>query len=254
MGLSIRIVALAMFGLVLSAFQNCAPANFSGGDVSVQAKRCEEVLRETTVPVKLLFAVDISGSNAGVQGSDPNRAVRSGSIQAFFNDFRAKTNFSWGFITYAGVSATPLIKNGSLPIFSPSASDMQNAIIAFNQTTDAGNTPYIAALNMASQAIAQDSGEANTKYIVVFLSDGLPNPEVSDSELANRVRSILNTKAPGLVTFNAVYYGAADPIASGRLRSMTVVGNGRFLDTNSNPAGRSFAISDVIQVPGIVCR
>jgi predicted P-loop ATPase len=67
------------------------------------------------------------------------------------------------------------------------------------------------------------------------------------------VRQILAAR-PGQVTFNTVFYGAADAQASGRLSLMARTGNGYFLDTNTNPTGKDFLISNIVDVPGSACR
>lgn len=265
-------------GVTLSLFQNCSSKNFSAADSSQTQqgipgtpgygeiptftipKSCVSVLQSITVPVKLLFVVDVSGSNVQGQGgdpaSDPNKSYRGGSIQAFYSDFKSRSNFNWGFETFQGSGAKALISSGMPPmtsaIFSPNASDMQSAITAFQNTPDAGNTPYAAAMQMAQQAIQNDvdaSGQA--KYVVVFLSDGQPNPSLSDNQLSQLVHDLVNAK-PGQVSFNTIYYGAPDLEASTRLLNMSKDGGGQFLDTNITN-GRTFPISNVVAIPGVPC-
>ena len=266
---SIPIFFISWF-LVL--MQNCAPAQFSSaassanggsspyGDISqpnVNPGSCHMVLHQQTVPVKILFVVDTSGSNRlqvdHLPPSDPQRLVRAGSIQAFFNDLKAKPNFHWGFITFSGVSAQSLIADGFTPIFSVNPLAMQNALNVFATIQDNGGTPYRAALGRVLQTLQSDSqASPDTKYVVVFLSDGIPDPAVSDSELVEDIMSRMNAK-PNRVSFNTVYYGAANPQASSRLSFMASLGQGRFLDTNVNPTGNSFMISNIVNVPGQVC-
>lgn len=88
---------------------------------------------------------------------------------------------------------------------------------------------------------------------MVFLSDGVPNPDVDQSVLNNKVTSLVSL-LPGQITFNAVYYGSANATAAGRLSQMVQAGGGKFLDTNANPTGKSFQIVDVIAVPGTTCH
>ncbi len=222
------------------------------------APTCRTVLHTTTVPIKLMFIVDTSGSNQwndnGGVGSDPNKTYRGGSITQFFADYSRYSNFNWGFATFSGTTAQALIGLSSTqPMFSPSAYDMQNAINNFYSIADGYNTPYQAAIQMAKYAIQNDPGRtAQTKYIVVFLSDGLPVPPVSDATLADDVRSVTGL-VPGQVSFNTIYYGTSNAQASGRLSMMASVGGGRFLDTNTNPSGRDFPIDHTITIPGIEC-
>lgn len=274
------VVVILLAGLVPVAFQNCAKANFStpasssagGAGASgvtgygldpaynnidqphTNPNSCYTFLHQTTLGVRLLFIVDQSGSNAGGAGTDPYKSVRGGSIQAFFDDYKAKPSFNWGFVSFAGVSASPFIMNAyAQPAFSAQSADMQSAISMFQSRNDSGNTPYQAALDSVIQAINNDSASpASTKYIVVFLSDGLPNPDIADSTLKNDVNAILATR-PGQVTFNTVYYGPGDKTASERLRTMATTGGGYFLDTNRSATAKSFLISNVVNVPGSSC-
>ncbi len=266
-------LSVAALGLIVS-FQNCADQKFSssgdgsntpgaGGPVNLGnsddeatgvvtqtgGPNCRDELKALTTPVKMVFVVDVSGSNTGNNGTDPQKAVRGGSIQRFYNSYAAKTNFSWGFTTFANTSANTLIANAN-------AAAMQGAITAFNGMNDQGNTPYVAALDAAEATISSDTGRLpNTKYIVVFLSDGMPNPSVSDMILNQKVTAIKNAAgAGGQVSFNTVYYGDSNQDAHDRLQMMAQTGGGNFLDTNVNPTGNAFLISDLVIVPGVVCQ
>lgn len=209
---------------------------------------CTNVLNQINVPVRLLFVVDTSGSNAGGNGTDPTKLYRAGSIQQFFNNYSTKINFSWGFIHFSNNQAPSLIQG-----FANNPSVMQGAINAFNAVQDNGNTPYAVALAKARDTIAADTRTPDTKYIVAFISDGLPDPARSDAQLAADVQAIL-AAAPNQVSFSTIYYGNANAVASNRLKAMATVGKGNFLDTNANPNGRSFPIESVVTVPGMVCQ
>lgn len=229
----------------------------TGGTISTGGtigQDCHPILTTLNVPIKLLFVVDISGSNLeaddGSPGSDPNKNFRGGSITQFFADYVRYSNFYWGFITFNNSSTRSLIS----PAFSNNGYSMQNAINAFYNTPDIGTTPFVPAIQAAKNAIASDTTRtANTKYIVVFLSDGLPVPDVNTSTLVSEVQKVVNT-VPGQVTFNTIYYGIYNPTASSRLSSMANAGGGLFLDTNANPSGRDFQIDHVINVPGVECN
>ncbi len=263
--------------LILSLFQNCSKTKFGttggqslGGQNAMalpgqvdangfihSANSCYYELHKTTVPIKLVFMVDTSGSNAGANGSDPGKVVRAGSIQQFFDDYKGKNNFKWSLNSFQDATASALINNGlsSDPRFGVAA-DMQVAIIQFSNISDDHYTPYKAAINMANQVIANDSAvTSTTKYIVVFLSDGMPTDygsPINDSLILSDVQTMIGIR-PGKVSFNTIYYGDADPTASNRLKSMAMAGSGQFLDTNANTSGKSFSISDTISVPGSTC-
>lgn len=263
----------ATFFIMVMGFQNCSDTKFgtaassseegsnssssSSNSSSSSEDTCTEQLQTTTLPVKTLFIVDTSGSNASdskSSGSDNDKSVRGGSIQQFFSTYSSHANFAWGFLTFSGSSATSLIGSTSNPVFSASPQSMQNAISSFYGMRDGGLTPYRAALSLARQTVLNDtqSSTSNTKYVLVFLSDGLPDPEVSDSTLISDIQSIIALR-PGQITFNTIYYGGVDNVANQRLRTMATAGNGQFLDTNSNSTGKYFVISDVISVAGLNC-
>lgn len=244
---------LAGLWAVLVTFQNCSQANFKTSAASLAYQSCTQQLGSTTLPIKVMFVVDTSGSNAGTGGSDPSKAVRGGSIAQFFTTYQTRSNFAWGFLYFSGSVASSLVGGTSSPQFTASASQMQQAISSFYGIQDYGLTPYMAALNMARQAVQNDTtAPSNTKYVVVFLSDGLPDPIVDDATLRAGVKALLGVR-PGQVSFNAIYYGDADVAANTRLKMMATVGLGQFLDTNNNPTGKQFVISDVINVAGLNC-
>lgn len=208
---------------------------------------CTDTLQQSTIPIKLLFMVDVSGSNASDPGTDKNKVVRGQSIQEFFNTYKTKTNFSWDLQVFSGSTASPLITT-----FTNNTTTMQQAINNFFNLTDDGQTPYMAALNLIQSTLTADTARTQqTKWVVVFMSDGMPNPNVDQTTLNNKVSSIVGV-IPGQVSFNTVYYGPADQAAVARLQSMATSGGGKFLNTNNN--GRSFPIEDVITIPGTSCR
>ncbi|MBX3021048.1 MAG: VWA domain-containing protein [Bdellovibrionales bacterium] len=266
--ISIRTLVILSVAMGLGLFQNCSQAKFSAGasdqgsngyndqwrdgldQPNLNPGSCYNVLHQLATDAKVVFVVDNSGSNTS---TDPMKTMRAGSIEAFFNDFKSKQNFWYGFITFKGVGASALINNGnsSQPTITNLLPPMQSAIATFKAAADNGNTPYKAATDMAMLALQNDTNvNANTKWIVVFLSDGQPTPMRTDEQLKADVEGLLAVK-PGKVSFNTIYYGSADLEATERLRMMAQVGGGKFLDTNANPSGKSFLISNVINVPGM---
>lgn len=211
---------------------------------------CRNQLNTLTTPIKPVFIVDVSGSNfsnGSQPGSDPKRIIRGDSIERFYNTYKTKPNFSWSFSTFAGSMANVLLQMGN-------SMSMGNAITTFRAMNDAGETPYIAALNAARDNINADFARtADTRYMVVFLSDGMPNPAVADATLSAKVQEVVGTVA-GRVSFNSIYYGSSDQTAANRLKMMAQVGGGNFLDTNVNPTGSNFLITDFVIVPGVVCN
>jgi len=229
------------------------------------APTCTTTLETTSIPTKILFVVDTSGSNhtgtncqLSETCTDRDKKMRAGSIQTFFNRYGSLIHFNWGFLTFQGQTATALINNGNVssPKFSNAAA-MQSAINYFkNNIRDTDSTPYGAALNMANLAITTDpdrNSATQPQYIIVFMSDGMPKDVTSTTSLNNRVRDIVNL-LPGRISFNTIYYGPSNQDASNLLQSMANTGNGKFLNTNTNPTGLDFEIRNVINVPVEHCE
>lgn len=219
---------------------------------------CADDLQKITIPVKFLFIVDVSGSNTsnstGYVGTDTGKVKRAGALQNLKNQYAAKTNFHYGFTYFSGSTSSALIGYDlNTPAFANSSVVLQQAIDTFKTIPDSGETPYIAALDLGAKALDLDTNRtAQTKWVVVFISDGMPNPHVDDVTLATKVQTLVN-KIPGQVTFNAIYYGNADPNAAARLTYMTQAGGGKFLDANTS-TGISFQITDVVTIPGTGCK
>lgn len=259
-----RLVSIAF---VLLATAACSQQNFSAdegadgklGNEGGIGLTCTEVLQTSTVPVKVVFSVDISGSNVDHYdsggfprpGNDIGKLRRGGAIEAFFNAYRTRANFSWAFLTFNYESSYSLIGSATSPRFSTSASQMQSAIQSFYGLQDADGTPYEAALSRIRQTIANDSGRSSdTKYVVVFISDGRPDPMVDTMTLLGHVESI-RALAPGQVSFNTIYYGVSNADAQNRLATMAGAGGGAYLNAAD---GRVFNIDDAIQIPGVSCQ
>lgn len=224
----------------------------SGGGVGGGGS-CRDQLLSLTTPTKILMVVDKSGSNssasAGLPATDPNKSLRGNAIQNFFDQLKNKANFSWGFVAFHDYKADPYI--GSLSsAFSSSPLSMQSAIDLFYYNDDIGSTPYDSALSAARQAVATDSKSDDTKYIVVFISDGMPSPEMSTSAVTNGVKSVL-AEAPTQTSFNTIYYGPTNPDAADLMKSMAVAGKGRFLDTNNSNG--ALDLNNVVTIPGVNC-
>jgi Mg-chelatase subunit ChlD len=293
--------------VVLVAFQNCSQANFSSesassvgkssasatsstssgcetesclvsdptskyADVDVRgtvvqpARSCREVLNTTTDDIRMLFVVDQSGSN---DGTDPNKSYRRGSIQNFFNLYSTKSNFRWGFNSFKGSFSIAFINSGSQsrPVFGP-ASEMTPAISEFNRQSDSGLTDYKKALDSAASAIQNDSTRTPmTKYVVAFLSDGMPTAGYEYKVINSMGGRVLTVKGmdemlsdvealrqmlPGRISLNTVYYGRNNPSAALLMQKMAALGSGRFLDVNV--AGNTFPIVDTVSVPSMDCQ
>ncbi|PWU14694.1 MAG: hypothetical protein C5B49_12725 [Bdellovibrio sp.] len=273
---------------------------FSGSDLSQSpAKGTDQssggstgtcTLQDVTIPVRVMFAVDASGSNrlpTVDQGTeicsdsdyltdgnplhcspptDPQKTFRRNSITQFFNSYQGKTNFSWGFEIFAGDSLRPLITaDGRWPNFGNSAA-MVAAIRRFSGNTDQGGTPYLAALAGIKQAIENDpglpqTGAAAPVYFVVFMSDGYPSDAINGTSpvtvdlaaLKSAITGIL-ALAPARITLSTVYYGTInDPVAASTLQTMAKAGLGQFANVDTGSIS-SISVNDLIKVPVGDCK
>lgn len=158
--------------------------------------------------VKILFVVDISGSNVisagGRPPTDPTRDRRYGSLTRWLERRTPSPAEFYTMIEFSGNAANlpPSLINYD-PIYAP----FTNEIPTFRNTvaeqrgssTDAGATPYKAALNTVINTIRGDAQKAKERaengepatqstYIVIYLSDGAP----TDSQEAEIITLIEN--------------------------------------------------------------
>ena len=203
-----------------------------------------------------MFLVDASGSNSdytynsiGGQNvytppSDPAKRFRGGAINTFFSTYQHKTNFNWSFSTFMGSSAQAYIGSTSNPLFSANANDMANAINNFGNATDNGQTPYQAAIQLATRAVGNDpdlNSADKPNYFIVLLSDGFPtdydpNGQFNSAQMRSDVAALL-AKAPGRVMLSTIYYAASStqiPDAVSILQQIASAGNGQFANVNTS--------------------
>ena len=253
----------------------CSGVKFSEAPVNDKVSSNKCTVTDTNRLTKILFLVDTSGSNVlytrlnGTQQcfntdpdfascvlpTDPNKAFRGGVIQNFLTDHANKTNFHWGFITFADDSAHAMINsngNDQRPYFSASAGTMQSTINQFYNVEDDYATPYQAALELAKRAIQNDRDLNSTEqpqYVIVLLTDGYPtdynalNGQLDTGAIQSDINALKNI-APGRVTLSSIYYGHNNPNAINLLSWMSQSGDGQFANVNSG--NTSFKIDDVI--------
>lgn len=259
------VLAISLFSVVNCSNQKLSAgtggSNGGTGDDATGSvpQNCVDELKQITIPIKFLFIVDVSGSNAsnagsGYVGTDNGKTKRAGALQTLRNTYANKTNFHYGFTYFSGSTSSALIGYDlNTPAFANSSAVLQSAIDTFKTIPDSGETPYIPALDLGIKALQLDNNRTTqTKWVVVFLSDGMPNPDVPDATLAAKVQNFVG-QIPGQVTFNAIYYGSNDAVAANRLNKMAQAGGGKFLDANTS-TGYNFQITDVVTVPGTKCQ
>ena len=277
--------SLSLFAIVATltfGFQNCSKVQFNtdtGNDVDTVSGGGNCNLLTLTVPIKVLFVVDISTSNyqatsdEGTQpcgqgdtcapASDPTKSFRGGSITDFFDLYQTKTNFSWGFEVFADQPAS-FITSGGQGVFG-NASAMQSAIQQFYNDTNDGGTGYLNALTYARNVIANDPDVNSTAayppiYNVIFASDGYPNesglsgtPVQDEPTIDSYINGITNL-APGRIFLSGVYYGQIhDPDAAALIQNMATTGGGQFINVPTNTTA-TIPVSYLVTIPQGDCH
>lgn len=266
----------------LLGFQNCSKVAFTTDEIaSANIKNgitgdstsgggddtnCRVDIANSTKPVKILFLIDTSGSNAsnnGAAGTDVGKTWRLNTINSFINAYGAKSNFQFAFATFQGTTASALLTNSSgQGVFTNNMTDINQAISDFKNIEDKGNTPYDAALSIVRSMIRYDQSSGTAKeagYVVVMISDGSPtNTSYTDSKngmnnLTSDVNAVL-AEAPKQISLNTVFlYNQAVPTASQKsyLQKISSLGSGAFIEASSN---QTIQISDTVQVPSTSCQ
>ena len=207
---------------------------------------------EIRFPVKVLFAIDMSLSmgdevNGQMAGSDPYM-LRLEAVRNFISEYNVNDNASFEVMLWsANVRDCSRDSNGRCG-FTKDPNELMRVIDgAANETT----TNYIGALDQIRSDIQRDINNtdnedniARTKYVVIFLSDGVANASglpQSDNDIWNGVEEITDmTDEAGVGSFNFHTFllgagfgnSAADQArreqAIETLEGMSSEGNGQF--------------------------
>ena len=162
-------------------------------------------------PVKVLFALDCSGSMgaAGV-GSDPTNQRLAATLE-FVERYNSNPNVSFEIMLW-NQSVFRSTQVDGYPGFTKDIGEIQAVLSNVNNT---GTTDYVGTIEAAHQDVRRDimntdnhDSLARTKYIVIFFSDGLDNvpgstaPRVND--ILNRVDELYDmaTEEYGIRNFN----------------------------------------------------
>jgi hypothetical protein len=147
---------------------------------------------ELIFPVKVLFALDCSGSmGAGDVGSDPSNQRLTAALE-FVEHYNSNPNISFEIMLWnQSVFRTTEVDGSSG--FTKNDADIQAVL---SNVDNIGTTDYVGTLEAIDADILRDiennddpEALARTKYIVIFFSDGLDNVPGSDMP---RVNDILN--------------------------------------------------------------
>jgi hypothetical protein len=162
-------------------------------------------------PVKVLFALDCSGSmGAAGEGSDPTNQRLAATLE-FVERYNSNPNISFEIMLWNQSVFRSTYVDG-YPGFTKDAADIQAVLSNVNNT---GTTDYVGTIETIHQDIRRDimntdnfESLARTKYIVIFFSDGLDNVPGSDgprvTDILNRVDELYSmaTEEYGVRNFN----------------------------------------------------
>ncbi len=246
----------------------------SGGDgTPPPPAECIPNVESITIPTKIMFVVDTSGSNAytstfmvggnmtTVAPTDPHKTFRTTAINNFLNKYGHKDNFQWSFVTFAQPDnqtnfAHALINSGNdqSPVFSADPNKLTDALTQFNAVADLGITPYYSAMNMAIKAIQEDpdlNSDKKPQYFVIMLTDGMPTDKYNSKDA-----SLLTSIAPGRVRLSAIFYTSLSDgsFAEQFLKAVTTTGGGVFVSAKNSDTGTMIQIDDVIPGAGKNCK
>lgn len=261
------LVGVLFLSLMLT-FQNCSKARFTtdatlgalngvagNGNGGGNDQSCHPHSVTGNKIVKVLFVIDTSGSNQGTDGTDPNKKWRSATMSNFINQYKEKSNFYYGLITFQGSTAKEQIKVNGTAVFSNDLTVVQSGYESFMNTADGGSTPYKAALKMAQNMISADlaaNADQKASYVMVMVSDGQAKDYTDASQVIPDAKAIENL-APNQISLNSVYYFSKVFAESETkyLRNISSVGGGAFIIANSNQV---LSVEDVIQLPATGCQ
>jgi hypothetical protein len=253
-------VSVALLGLMFSCtdvdvFET--PGTGKGqqdNKLSVAGTFCTEHPDELAFPVKIMFIIDCSQS-MNVTDPPPSPDEYSGRVAAVWEviqKYRNDPGVEFAMVRFESAAnvATQRDTNGdgTNDMFG-FVNDLPALLRALNSLQAAGgNTSYQAALGLAEATLAMDMSNNNvderarTKYVIIFLSDGLPYPVDYDDEvnttfgIRRAVREMMNLGDRfdvAEMTFHTAFLGVnttqvVQVEAETLLRSMAEDGSGTF--------------------------
>lgn len=165
--------------------------------LAVESRFCTEDPSLLSFPVKILFVVDTSQSMAR---TDPTFR-RVSAVKEVIDSYITDPGVSFGIIQFSG-SVNPLTEaEDGTAGFTRDQTDINAALGSLQEA--AQTTDYEGAISMAQRMLAEDMQAAQkadaetltrSKYVIIFLSDGLPNPvdppDNTRSSILQRVQEI----------------------------------------------------------------
>lgn len=192
---------------------------------SVKGTFCNEDPETVVFPVKVWMVIDDTGS---MRENDPNKG-RYSAVEELVNKLAAPGKVFFGGEVFSSEKTAVF----STPRFTDDAALFISQERAVAGPGD-GKTPYLVALDLALTEITADVNvdtalAKRTRYVVIFLSDGLPTDDSTEAEDVGAVANLMALKSSvGGLTVNTVYLGGGTDTASALLQKMAAAGEGQF--------------------------
>jgi hypothetical protein len=188
----LAVLALALTGCTEAALFGSREKSKPPVDnrLAVSGDFCTEDPSKVEFPVKILFVVDVSQSMSQTDPPDPtqgNLSERTRAVDGVITSLAGQQGVEIGIISFQSSSNDET--GGFVPIRVPADSpdppntNLEKLITAAARLqSQNGQTNYDGALNNALQVTladiiaADEKVRARSKYVVIFVSDGLPNP------------------------------------------------------------------------------
>ncbi|HJL39821.1 MAG TPA: VWA domain-containing protein [Myxococcales bacterium LLY-WYZ-16_1] len=160
--------------------------------LAIRSRFCAADPTTLEFPTKILFVVDTSQS---MIQTDPN-GRRLLAVQEVVDAFIDDPGVSFGIVQYSGGTNVLTSNEDGLPGFSRDRMDIENAIVQLGLAQ--GTTDYEGALSQTLRVLSDDMANADeedltrSKYVVIFLSDGLPNPVDPPSNTRGSILELVN--------------------------------------------------------------
>lgn len=144
--------------------------------VEIEAQFCTRPAEDVAFPVKLLLVVDTSGS---MQFTD-QPSLRVNAVRQLMSTLQTQTNVLVSTMGFgSNVYIEPQVLNPGDPLFVPASQWNEPAFLSLKDvSTDYHGAFSAIQTHLLRDMLQSDPAEiARTKYVVVFFSDGLPDPK-----------------------------------------------------------------------------
>jgi hypothetical protein len=219
--------------------------------LSVSGQFCTDPPTPAEFPVRILFVVDVSQS---MNISDPPPPVcptsaclprRAQAVMDIVAKYPPGQGVSYGLISFSSDSAIQTRDAQGLGGFTSDAGEVLTKLPSLSVAV--GETDFAGALKTTYEMLQADmialdaTARSRARYVVVFVSDGLPSPRTSDQGLPAEVRAgvadiagLQEQQRLAEIAFHTIYLaGPATPppvqlVAKELLAEMAHLGNGSF--------------------------